>query len=400
MPAFEYQAVDAQGRRQRGVLQADTARAARQLLRERALLPLEVDAVTSSRRTALWQPRLSARELALLTRQLATLLKAGLPVDEALGAVAEQSESRLARRILAELRARVVEGSSLAAAMLGFESSFPEMYRASVLAGEQSGQLDVVLARLAEHVERGDDLRQRVWLALAYPLLLLGLSLALVAALMTWVVPQLIEVFAGMGQRLPPLTRGLIVVSDFVQAWGLALLVGFTALLVAAAVLLRQPGPRRRFQALLLGLPLFGSLLRGAATARFARTLALLSGSAVPVLDALRIAAEVLGNLPMRDAVREVALRVREGSGLARALGASGLFPPIAVHLVASGERSGQLEPLLEQLALYQEREVESRLGALMAVLGPLAILMVGGLVLLIVLAILLPIFDQSALLR
>jgi general secretion pathway protein F len=396
MPAFAYQVLDADGRRQRGVVQADTPRAARAVLRERGLHPLHVESVVEG----LGQGRrLGTAQLALFSRQLAVLVGSGLPIDEALAALAEASEGRLQGIVLA-LRARVMEGAALASALGEHGRTFPPLYRASLAAGESAGRLDQVLRRLAEHAEASAALRQRVLMALTYPALLSAVALAMVGALMVYVVPQVTSVFVQQGQALPWATRALIALSDGLRDWGwlLALLLLLGGLLLGAA--LRAPAARARLQALLLRTPLFGRLLRSADSARFARTLALLVSSAVPLLEALQIATQVVTNLPLQQALGRVAQRVREGQGFGRALAESGQFPPIAVRLVQSGERSGRLEVMLDEAAGYGERELDTALGVASSALGPLVIIAVGGLVLFIVLAILLPIFELNSLVR
>jgi len=402
MPAFAYQALDAAGRTQRGVLQGDTARAVRGVLRERGLNPLSVEEVREGVAASgvRWRRGLAGAQLALLTRQLATLVGAGLPIDEALGALSEQAENERQRALTMSLRARVMEGASLAQAMAEFPDAFPELFRASVSAGEQSGRLAGVLERLADYAEARDALGQKVLAALAYPLLLAVVAVAVVSGLLAWVVPQIVGVFQNLQQGLPLATRVLIALSTFLRGWGWLLLLVLLALVVAARLALRSQATRRRWHALQLRLPLVGRLVRAADTARATRTLALLAGSAVPLLDALGIAAQVVSNLPMRDALRQASVRVREGSAFSRALGESGLFPPVALRLVASGERSGELPRMLDEAAAQQQRELDRWLTALTSVLGPAVILVVGAIVLFIVLAILLPIFDLNQMVK
>lgn len=398
MPAFEYSALDASGRRNRGVLQADTARAARAQLRERGLNPLSVDEASASP-AAGGTRSLRSGQRALLMRQLATLVGSGLPIDESLAALAEGSDGRLRTQVMA-LRARVLEGSSLATAMAEYPGSFPALYRASVAAGEAAGKLDGILLRLADYAESRDALANRVLLALTYPLLLSTVAIAVVSGLMVWVVPQVIGVFSQFGQALPLPTRMLMAMSGLVQNYGLWLLLGVVVAVVVAVLALRQPHLRAWLDAFSLRIPVWGRLTRALDTARFARTLALLTGAAVPLLDALTISGQVVQNQLLRTALAQAALRVREGQGLARALADSGQFPPVAVRLISSGERSGRLDAMLGEAAQHQERELDTALGIAMAALGPGVILLVGGLVLFVVLAILLPIFQINSLIR
>ena len=403
MPAFAYQALDASGKTRRGVLQGDTARAVRGVLRERGLNPLSVDEVREGvgPRVGLFERRtLGTAQLALLTRQLATLVGAGLPIDEALGALAEQAENERQRGLTIGLRARVMEGASLAQAMAGFPDSFPEIFRATVAAGEQSGRLETVLEKLADYAEARDALKQKIVAALAYPLLLTLVAVAVVAGLLTWVVPQIVGVFQNLHQTLPLATRALIALSAFLRAWGWLILLALIAAGIAARIALRDDATRYRWHGFLLRLPLAGRLARAANTARATRTLALLSESAVPLLEALGIAAQVVPNLPMREALKRAAFKVREGSAFSRALGESGQFPPVALRLIASGERSGQLPRMLGEAAAQQQRELDRWLTALTAVLGPAVILCVGAMVLFIVLAILLPIFNLNEMVK
>lgn len=402
MPAFAYQALDSNGKTQRGVLQGDTARAVRGTLRDRGLNPLLVDEVSEERRGAMPFSRrgLSGTQLAMLTRQLATLIGAGLPIDEALAALSEQDDNVRQRTLTVALRSRVMEGASLAQAMADFPDSFPEIFRATVAAGEQSGHLDSVLDKLADYAEARDALRQTLLAALTYPLLLTVVALAVVAGLLTWVVPQIIGVFQNMQQTLPLATRLLMGLSDFLRHWAW-LLAGLLVLgVVGARLALRHESVRFRWHSLLLRLPLIGRLTRAANTARAARTLALLAGAAVPLLDALAIAAQVVPNLPMRESLRHAAFKVREGSGFARALAESRQFPPVALRLIASGERSGELPRMLAEAAAQQQRDLDRWLGVLSATLGPAVILLVGAMVLFIVLAILMPIFDLNTMIK
>lgn len=400
MSAFEYQALDKQGKSRRGVIEADSPRLARQHLREQGLTPL---AVEESARKSARQPRrggMGATDLALITRQLATLVRAGLALEEALRAVASQTAKPRVKSILLAARSKVLEGHSLADSLNDFPAAFPELYRATVAAGEQSGHLDLVLERLADYTETRQQLRQKTLLALFYPALLTIVALLVVSGLLAYVVPQVVQVFVGLKQELPWLTRWLIALSDFLRTWGAWLLAALFLAAWGIRVLLRQPGPRRAWHHLLLRLPLAGRLSRSLNTARFSRTLSILTASGVPLLEGLRISAQVVDSLPLRDAIIAAAERVREGSSLHSAMERSGLFPPVTVYLIASGETSGNLEEMLERAAANQEREIETVLGVLLAAFEPLLILAMGGVVLVIVMAILLPIFELNRLVK
>ncbi|MFM8845023.1 MAG: type II secretion system F family protein, partial [Gammaproteobacteria bacterium] len=312
----------------------------------------------------------------------------------------QQSEKPAVQRVVAAVRARVVEGEPLAQALGGFPRVFPEIFRATVAAGEQSGRLDTVLERLAEYTENRDQLRQRVLGALLYPIVLTVMCLFIIAGLLTYVVPKVVEVFESGKTALPLLTRILLATSDFLQDFGPWLLLSIVLGVIGFLRWVRAPEARRKVDALLLRLPLSGRLVRGFNTARFTRTFSILTGSAVPVLEALRIAGGVIANLPMRDAVTTATERVREGAPIGRSLAASRLFPPMTVHLISSGEASGRLEEMLERAAANQERELDGLLTALVGLLGPLLIVGMGLFVLIIVFAMLMPIFEMNTLVR
>ncbi len=405
MGAFEYTALDAKGRQRKGVIEGDTPRQVRQILREQGLLPVSVEEVSQraqrSRRASPWfRWRLSAADLALITRQLATLVRSGMPVEEALKAVSQQTEKPRVKSVIMGVRSRVLEGHPLAVALGDFPQIFSELYRTTVAAGEQSGHLDVVLERLADYTEGRQAMRQKLALSLLYPALVTVVAVGVILLLMSYVVPQVVEMFAHVGQELPWLTRALIATSDALQDYGPAALGVLLLGLLLGAALLRREGPRRRFHALLLRLPLVGKVVRGLNTARFARTFAILTASGVPVLEGMRLSAQVIGNLPMREAVLAAARRVREGSGIKQALEAEGHFPPMVLHLIASGEASGNLEAMLERAAESQERELETTVAALVGVFEPFMILVMGGVVLVIVLAIMVPILDMNRLVQ
>src|SRR5580704_17729633 len=404
MGAFEYTAVDPGGRESRGILEGDTARHVRQLLRERQLLPVTVNAVSeqekSQKRSFSLARRVSATHLALFTRQLATLVNAGLPLEESLLAVSQQTEKERVQSIVLGVRATVMEGHTLADGFADFRRVFPEIYRSTVAAGEQSGHLDHVLERLADYTESREEMRQNVMGAMLYPIVLTLMCFTIVSILLTYVVPKVVDVFEANHAKLPLATRVLVGVSSFLRNYGLWLLL---AIAVAAFVFWRSLKSRemlRRVHQTMLTLPLMGRIVRGVNSARFTRTLSILTASAVPVLDALRISSEVVTNLPMRDAVTDAAARVREGAPIGRSLASSRLFPPMTVHLISSGESSGQLQTMLERAATNQERELEGLLGALVGLLGPLLIVGMGLVVMGIVFAMLLPIFELNQLIH
>ena len=404
MGAFEYTALDPTGKERKGILEGDTPRHIRQLLREQQLLPVSVAEVAQkeAKRQRSFSPlrRVSATDLALLTRQLATLVRAGLPLEESLLAVSQQTEKPRVQSIVLGVRGRVMEGHTLASGFTEFPRVFPEIYRATVAAGEQSGHLDNVLERLADYTEGRDQLRQKVLAAMLYPIVLTVLCLAIVSALLVYVVPQVVSVFQASKAKLPLITQLLIATSGFFRSWGLYLLIGAVIAVVLFRRWLRNPAARRQFHRLQLRMPVVGRLVRGFNTARFTRTFSILSASSVPVLEAMRIAGEVVTNLPMRDAVTDAAARVREGAPIGRSLATSRMFPPMTIHLISSGESSGELESMLERAAISQERELDGLLAALVGLLGPVLIVLMGLFVMGIVFAMLLPIFEMNQLIH
>ncbi len=404
MPAYEYMALDPSGRERSGVMEGDAARQIRAMLREQGLLPISVSEVVDTQPTRLgllsMARRVNATDLSLLTRQLATLVRSGIPLEEALMAVSQQSEKARVRSVLAGVRARVVEGRTLAEGLAAFPGVFPEIYRATVSAGEQSGHLDAVLERLADYTENRQILQQSIRNAMVYPVLLTVVCVGIVALLLGYVVPEVVRVFEAGDRQLPILTQILIAMSDFIRGWWWAIIAATVIVVVAFRRWLRQPDARRRFDHFKLRTPLVGRITRGNNAARFSRTFAILTASAVPVLEALRISGQVVTNLPMREAVTDAAVRVREGAPIARSLATSKLFPPMLIHLVSSGETSGALEEMLERAADNQERELDGVVNTAVGILGPLMILLMGGFVFVIVLALLLPIFELNQLVR
>jgi general secretion pathway protein F len=404
MGAFEYTALDSAGKERTGVLEGDTPRHIRQLLRERQLLPVSVSEVAqreaNRQRSFSIARRVSPADLSLFTRQLATLVRAGLPLEESLLAVSQQTERPRVQSIILGVRAKVMEGHTLADGLAEFPRVFPEIYRATVSAGEQAGHLDNVLERLATYTESREEIRQKILAAMLYPIVLTVMCFIIVSAMLVFVVPKVVGVFEASKAQLPLVTRILIATSGFLRAYGIWLIVLGVIAVVLWRRWLRNPEARRRYHRLQLRLPLAGKLARGFNTARFTRTFSILSAASVPVLEAMRIAGEVVNNLPMRDAVMDAAARVREGAPIGRSLSVSKLFPPMTVHLISSGESSGELDAMLEQAAVSQERELDGLLAAMVGLLGPLLIVFMGLFVMGIVFAMLLPIFKLNDLIH
>jgi general secretion pathway protein F len=406
MGAFEYTALDTGGRERKGILEGDTPRQVRQLLREKQLLPVTVtevaekEATDQKKNNFSLSRRVSAADLSLFTRQLATLVRAGLPLEESLLAVSQQTDKPRVQSIVIGVRSRVMEGHTLADGLSEFPRVFPEIYRATVSAGEQSGHLDLILERLADYTENREVIRQKVLGAMLYPIVLTIMCFGIVSGLLVYVVPKVVDVFESSKAELPFITQMLIGTSDFFRDYLLYLIVLGVAGFFGFRQWVRNVNNRRKYHRLMLRLPLVGKLTRGFNTARFTRTLSILSASSVPVLDALRIAGEVVTNVPMRDAVIEASQRVREGAPIGRSLAQSKLFPPMTIHLISSGESSGELEAMLERAALNQERELDGLLNALVGLLGPLLIVTMGLFVMGIVFAMLLPIFELNQLIH
>ncbi len=407
MPAYSYEAIDAQGKTQRGLIEADSPRAARSALRARALVPMQVDAVSvqpaqgQGWQRELWVSRAySAAGLAIFTRQLAGLVSAGLPLERALTVLADEAEDKRQQGVIATLRAEVNAGSSLAKALAQVPREFSDTYRAVIAAGEQGGQLDRVLDSLAADLEDSLALRAKLIGAALYPTIVSAVALAIVIFLLAYVVPQVAEVFAGTRRALPVLTVIMLAVSDAVRQGGLWALLA----LIAAALLLRRAlqheATRIAFDAFWLRLPLVGRLSRGYNAARFAATLALLAQAGVPILRALQAAADTLHNRAMRRDAQEALVQVREGAPLASALAAHPRFPTLLPMFARLGEQTGTLPSMLERAARQLGQEVQRRAMQVATVLEPLLIVAMGAIVMLIVLAVLLPIIELNQLAR
>ena len=404
MAAFEYVALDDRGKEQKGVLEADSNRQVRQILRDRRLAPLAVEIARektdeSGISLVRWfKPSLSVSDRALVTRQMATLIAAGLPVEEALLAVSRQSESPRTHKMLVAVRSRVMEGYSLANSLADYPSAFPDLYRATVAAGESAGHLDLVLNRLADFTETQQQARSRLQQALVYPVILFLLTTAILAGLLGYVVPDIVEVFVDTGQQLPLLTHVIIALSDFVASYGFFILVLAIVAVVACRRILAIPSVRLTYHRRLLHVPIVAKLSRGINTSQFSSTLAILSSSGVPLVEALRIAGEVLSNTWLKQKVSEAIVSVSEGSALNVALDQSGYFQPMMLYMIASGEASGELDGMLQKVATYMQQDVESLMGVLLSLFGPMMLIIMGGAVFTIVMAILLPIINLNQL--
>ena len=400
MPGFRYHAYNVEGKLHKGVLEADSARQARSMLREQGLTPHRVDVIAANDPggSRVRPIALSHTEVTQITRGLASLLEAGLTVEQAFNALIEQAESERTRQVLAALRGEVLAGNTIAKALASFPRTFPELHRTLVAAGETSGQLSQVLSKLADYLEDRQELRARLALALVYPSIVMAVAVTVVAALLVYVLPQVVQVFQHAHQQLPWLTRALIWLSGFLQATWVGWVVLIVALLVGLRMALARATSRAAIHRALWRAPLIGRVLRHLDAARLASTLSILVGSRVPILQALEAGAGVMTLAPMRDALTTAARGVREGMALSRALAATGAFPPIMVHLIASGEASGRLDEALARAARQQQNDIAVRLAAFTALFEPAMILAMGVVVLTIVMAILLPIFQLNQL--
>ena len=401
MAAFEYKALDKSGKQLKGVFEGDSSRQIRQQLREKGLMPIEINQVVNQpARSQSWglKRKISAADLALITRQLATLVQSALPLEESLKAVAEQCEQPRLKSMVMAVRSRVVEGYTLADSLAEFPQVFDKLYTAMVAAGEKSGHLDLVLNRLADYTEQRQQMRSKLMQAMIYPCVLTFVAISVIALLLALVVPKVIEQFIHMGQELPTSTQILIASSDFVRDYGLGILVALMLLMVLFKRWLRKPANELRYHRWLLKLPVIGKVSRGLNTARFARTLSILTASSVPLLESLRIAGEVLANQQIKQAVSEATNYVREGSSLRASLQQTKLFPPMMLHMIASGEKSGELEQMLERAADNQDREFESLTSMALGLFEPMLVVTMAGVVLFIVAAILQPILALNQL--
>lgn len=397
MGAYQYQALKVNGNVSKGVIEADSERHARQLLREQGLIPTQIQTLTQQR-AANTKGKISAADLALLTRQLATLLAAGIPVEESLRGVSEQTEKDKVRELIIGVRSKVLEGYGLAQAMAQYPNAFPELYRATVGSGEQTGRLDVVLEKLADYTEKQQQTRQKVQQALIYPLLMIIVSTAIISFLLTFVVPKIIDVFTESGQTLPAMTQLLINFSQFIKSYGLYTLLTLILALIAFKKSLNNIKIKTAWHKLILKLPIVSYLVKTINVARYIHTFGILFAAGVSVLETMRVSASLVTNVVMKQSFDTATLRVREGSGINEALKETKFISPMAIHLIASGEKSGQLSDMMERAATHLDNEVNRLIETSLTLLEPLVILLMGAVVLFIVLATLLPIFSMEQL--
>ena len=397
MGAYQYQAIKKSGTSCKGVIEADSERHARQLLREQNIIPIELNALKKTTHS-LRKNKLSAQDITLLTRQLATLLSAGIPLEESLRGVSEQAEKDAVRQVTIGLRSKVMEGFSLAQALSEYPFAFPGLYRATVAAGEQTGRLDMVLEKLADYTENQQKIRQKIQQALIYPSLMIIVSLTIIAFLLTFVVPKIIDVFTNSGQSLPIMTNLLIALSDFIKAYGLYLSIVIMMAIIAFKKSISYPKIRLLWHRMILKTPVFSYLTRSINVARYIHTFGILFSAGVNVLETMRVSSSLIRNEAMRQAFDIAAERVREGTAIHRALKDTKYISAMAAHLIASGEKSGQLATMMDRAALHLDNEVKRLIDTALTLLEPLIILWMGGVVLFIVLATLLPIFSMEQL--
>lgn len=397
MGAYQYQALKKNGSASKGIIEADSERHARQLLRDQGLIPTHIQTLTQQR-AGNPKSKISAADLSLMTRQLATLLAAGIPVEESLRGVSEQTEKDKVRELIIGIRAKVLEGYGLAQAMNQYPNAFPELYRATVSSGEQTGRLDLVLEKLADYTENQQQTRQKVQQALIYPILMILVSTGIISFLLTFVVPKIIEVFTSSGQTLPAMTEVLISLSVFIKSYGLITVIALAAMLIAFKRSLANIKIKTAWHRFILRLPLVAYLVKTINVARYIHTFGILFAAGVSVLETMRVSASLVTNVVMRQAFDTATVRVKEGGGINEALKETRYISPMAIHLIASGEKSGQLSNMMERAASHLDNEVKRLIDTSLTLLEPLVILFMGAVVLFIVLATLLPIFSMEQL--
>lgn len=402
MAAFDYKALDSKGKQKKGVIEGDNARQVRARLKEQGLIPVEVienqgkKSHASAGGAFTFQRGISTPDLALITRQLSTLVQSGMPLEECLRAVSEQSEKPRIRSMMAAVRSKVTEGYTLSDSLGDYPYVFDELFRSMVAAGEKSGHLDAVLERLADYAENRQKLRSKLLQAMIYPIVLVVFAVAIVAFLLAAVVPKIVGQFVQMGQRLPESTEFLLASSDFIQHWGIQLLCAILIMIAVVRRLLRNPQMRLKWDEKVIFMPIFGKIARGLNTSRFARTLSICTSSAIPILDGMRVAVDVMSNQYVKQKVLVAAESVREGASLRKSLEQTKLFPPMMLHMIASGEQSGELESMLTRAADNQDTNFESAVNIALGIFTPALIALMAGLVLFIVMATLMPILEMN----
>ena len=405
MASFSYVALTPEGRRKKGIIEADSEKQVRQKLRKQSLVPVEVKSAAGQlkgdtgkgSRFTLMRTSMNSAALCLATRQLATLVEATIPVEEALATVAEQGEKPGQKALLSEGRSQVLEGKSLAEALSRFPRVFSRLYRSMVAAGEKSGHLDTVLERLADYTENQQKIKAKIIQAMIYPTVLTLVAVGVIIVLLTSVVPKVVSQFAHMKRALPTSTNILIAISDFLRDYGLYIGIALIVIIFAIGALLRKPSISMKWDTVILGMPVVGKVAKGLNTARFARTLAILNSSAVPLLDGMKISGEVLSNAKARELLQNAASEIREGRSLHEALTATGLFPPMMLHMIAAGEKSGELDSMLKRAADSQDSEFERLVSMALSIFEPMLIVSMAGVVLFIVMSILQPILQMNS---
>lgn len=403
MAAFEFVALDAKGKQKKGVLEADSARQVRQQLRDKQWMPLSVEVTEQKNKKSLFgnlfKRSIGVYDLSMLTRQLATLIGAGLPIEEALKAAADQNEKKHLKTMMLDIRSKVLEGHSLAASLNEFDYAFPKLYRATVAAGEHAGHLDTVLNRLADYTERTHEAQSKIKTAAAYPIILFVVAILIVVVLLTYVVPDIVDVFVKNGQELPGLTTAMISASDFLMDKGLYILIALFVLFAGFKWRMQKESFKRKVHALLLKAPFLGKMVKGFSTSRYASTLAILNSSGVPLVEAMRIAAQVVNNVVIKERLDVATQQVSEGGALGSALEQTKVFPPMMLHMIASGETSGELDQMLERTATTQENDLQNTITTLVSLFQPIMLLAMAGMVILIIAAIMMPIVNMSKML-
>ena len=403
MPAFQYIALNSQGKEVKGISEADSARQLRQILRDQELTPMEVEPTNKqfdkgdNRNVfSLFAPKLKALDRVLFTRQLSTLLASSMPIEESLNAIAQQNEKQSNKALIMGVRSRVLEGNSLAQSLLEYPSSFSDLYCSSVAAGEQSGFLDQVLDNLSNYLEREHESYRNVEMALMYPIILLIVAFAIVGALMVYVLPDMIDVIENTGQTLPWATTLLIGITELMKSFWWVLLSGLLAVSLIIRGILNQEKVRLIWDAYKFFLPIIGKIIRSSNSARFSNTLSILTRSGIPLVDSMKIASEVVANKALQTDLREATQNVVEGKSLRESLESISYFPPMMMHMIGSGEQSGELDRMLERIADYQQAEVERLVSTLVKLFEPAMMIIMGGTVLFIVMAVLLPILSMN----